>query len=85
METKTCPRCKNAFPIEEGFYRNRSEADGRQTYCKGCVLEIVQEYKQANPDHVRAVQIASYHRNKETINPRRNARRRKAQEAVTNE
>jgi len=45
--------------------------------------EIIHERKQSDPDRVRAIQIASYHRNKETINPRRNARRRKTQEAVS--
>lgn len=33
--TKVCPRCKRELPVSE-FYRNKSQSDGLNTYCKEC-------------------------------------------------
>lgn len=42
METKRCPKCGQAKPVEE-FSRNAITRDGRQGYCKPCTVAYHRE------------------------------------------
>jgi hypothetical protein len=44
METKRCLRCKQELPLSE-FNKNRSRLDGHDVYCRVCVAQKAQEYK----------------------------------------
>lgn len=45
-DTKTCTRCGVEKPLD-GFHRDKSKKDGRQTYCKACNAA----WRQANPNY----------------------------------
>ena len=49
METKRCPRCDTARPVED-FGVNRSHRTGRQTYCKQCTQGYRRERYVADPE-----------------------------------
>jgi len=61
---KTCSKCKETKPFE-GFYKDRTKADGCAGTCKGCRrtyarqyykdnLEKVAEYREKNYDRIQA-------------------------------
>lgn len=41
---KRCARCKTVKPLN-GFYRNKTEADGRGRWCKECMAERQRQYR----------------------------------------
>lgn len=45
---KRCPRCEQRLPLDS-FWRNRSRADGLNTYCKECASRIVREWTMRHP------------------------------------
>lgn len=53
---KRCPRC-DTTKAKEFFGRNRSNADGRQVYCRDCQNRSVREWNAAHPEAVRARQF----------------------------
>jgi Recombination endonuclease VII len=57
---KTCPFCKNEYPLTE-FYTRKKSPDGKDTYCKPCKRGMVDNRKSANPDHVRKKNRELYH------------------------
>lgn len=64
MTEKSCTACKQVKPVEE-FGINRSKKDGLQLQCKPCRRTINTNY---------------YHASKEAQNPKRYARKAKAQD-----
>lgn len=38
--TKTCTKCKETKPLEDGFHKSASASDGRASQCKQCVNSI---------------------------------------------
>lgn len=46
--TKFCTRCNRELPVSD-FYKNKSNSDGRHSYCKSCFNEY---YKQKNAEAV---------------------------------
>lgn len=54
---KRCTRCKE-FKQRSEFYKNRSQKDGLQTYCKSCNKAQIEEWRAANPERERARQAA---------------------------
>lgn len=46
--TKVCTRCNRELPVSD-FYKNKSNSDGRHSYCKSCFNEY---YKQKNAEAV---------------------------------
>lgn len=47
METKKCPKCGQELSLDN-FYKNKSQPDGYQVYCKKCHDEIVIKSKERN-------------------------------------
>jgi WhiB family redox-sensing transcriptional regulator len=46
QETKQCPRCREEKPLGQ-FYLRPERADGRDTYCRPCCVELTQERRAA--------------------------------------
>lgn len=54
-----CPRCSTSKPTTE-FYRNRSRAGGRSTYCKACTMELRNtRYREGQRTYQRAWHVAN--------------------------
>lgn len=47
---KYCRLCESSKPEKE-FYRNKSQVDGRDVYCKPCRRSINQSFVDRNPDY----------------------------------
>ncbi|MFA7122372.1 MAG: hypothetical protein WC277_12895 [Bacilli bacterium] len=54
-ETKRCPRCERALPLDE-FTRDRSRKGGLSPWCRDCKNASRREYYYANHDKVRRQQ-----------------------------
>lgn len=62
---KLCSKCGEEKPLDD-FHRNAKLRDGRQTYCKVCIVEYKRKWRDDNRDHVRAtnrVQAKAYREN----------------------
>jgi hypothetical protein len=70
MWKKRCPKCEVLKDAVEGFARNRSMKDGRQTYCRICCAERYQN----NTEHMRAMNRAWYAANKSRVRARERER-----------
>lgn len=51
--TKFCPGCGCDVPLS-GYFRNRRQRFGVQTYCKPCMTARVKEYNRRHPEWYRA-------------------------------
>ena len=49
---KTCTKCGETKPLDD-FYRKRSSADGRDSWCRECVAERSRRYHEENRDKER--------------------------------
>jgi hypothetical protein len=52
-KTKLCSCCGKVFPIEE-FGKNMQTPDGLSYYSKPCAIRKQREFREANPDLVKA-------------------------------
>ena len=65
-QPKTCTTCGEIKPATtEFFYRQSAKKDGLNPICKSCINRQHAEYREANPDKVKASKIAEYERNKD--------------------
>lgn len=53
METKICSYCKIEKSIEE-FHKNKNGKDGLNYYCKKCVREISEKYRETHKEELKA-------------------------------
>jgi 5-methylcytosine-specific restriction endonuclease McrA len=58
MTTKYCSKCKTWKPLRD-FYKNRSQVDGYQTWCKPCFKQMNAESKQRHKE-ARNAQAREY-------------------------
>ncbi len=58
-ETKRCSRCGERKALDE-FRRCRSAADGRQTYCRPCQIEVNRLYSERTPEWNKNRWAAAY-------------------------
>jgi integrase/recombinase XerD len=70
IKTKRCARCRLPKPLSE-FYRFSKAKDGRQSYCKSCRHEYIEDWKRANPERVRDSNRSSNEKQKEERNLKR--------------
>ena len=57
MDTKFCKDCGQTKPLDD-FYKNRTQAQGRQAYCKPCWrLRSQATYKRINYRHHRTSRL----------------------------
>lgn len=61
---KRCPKCGQVKTVE-GFYRDKTKNDGRQSYCKSCRSEHSRRKYWQNPEQRRAVARRWYYDNPE--------------------
>ncbi len=47
---KTCSKCGEEKPLEEGFHKQSSAFDGRQSRCKACYVVHNEKYREANKE-----------------------------------
>lgn len=45
METKVCPKCGRGLPLSD-FYNDRSKKDGKESNCKECRKEHLENNKE---------------------------------------
>lgn len=62
--TKICPRCRKEFPIN-CFYKNKSECDGLNVYCKECNRVICKQQYRKDIEYSR---IRSRNNNDKRVN-----------------
>ena len=55
---KHCPACGRVLPVEE-FYRNRTQPDGLQSYCKTCHRAYVKAAREKLPAEVQRARHAA--------------------------
>ena len=55
--SRTCVRCKQLQPIES--FRLNAKGQ-RNSYCRGCALEVTQEWRQRNRSELNARRRAAY-------------------------
>lgn len=60
---KACSMCGEDKPIEE-FHVVRANKDGHSSRCKPCACKVSREWRKKNPERVKEVEKAYYHRNK---------------------
>lgn len=58
---KVCSRCGFAFPLVEGFHRDRTKPDGRASRCKLCRCAAEQARYAEKADSVILPQKAAYY------------------------
>lgn len=51
MVTKTCSRCGEAKPLEDGFYPSPSYADRHYGWCKSCHNKVGKSWREKNKSH----------------------------------
>lgn len=49
---KKCTYCRKHKPLDE-FYQNKSQKDGKQSFCKPCGREQLQRYRKTNAPAIR--------------------------------
>lgn len=59
---KQCKRCEKALPTTE-FYRHKAMADGFLSFCKACVKNRVNSYRQDNLEDCREYDRERYRSN----------------------
>jgi hypothetical protein len=70
VSTKNCSICKQPFPLDGGFGKNRSKRDGLQDYCKQCSRDKDVLNYQGSADRRQAVRDrnnAAFRRNREHV------------------
>lgn len=64
-ENKRCPGCGDTHPpTTEHFYRNATNKDGLDTYCKQCRKEYQALHYQNNKEYCKSRQRNYYHHNR---------------------
>jgi len=90
VDSKRCPKCDTWKDIDS-FYKNRSQKDGRQAYCKPCHLAYLKEPHRAayrsefSKEYNQRPEVieARKERQKEYVQQENVRRRKRSYEAVT--
>lgn len=69
---KLCSVCKESKPLDE-FHRDSRAKDGRGTRCKSCSCARSRQWRQENPERVKANSRAAYERNPDAYKARARA------------
>ena len=53
---KTCKQCGQTKQLDS-FYKHKGRRDGRSSYCKECDRDNTRNWRRANPDRARALNL----------------------------
>jgi hypothetical protein len=63
LDQKRCTKCKKD-KLQDAFYRSSNSSDGRHSWCKQCLDTAKNAVKTRDPRRYRAMQRASWYRNR---------------------